>query len=406
MNELVALEKQLEPLAPHFAQVLGNTMPVERLVRTVVISAQRLPQLLDCDRQSLFNGAMTFAVLGLEVDGATGQGYLVPFNDRKRSLKIVQPIIGYKGYNTLGARSGLTIAGGVVREGDEFDYDEGSKAFVHHKRKLGGEKERKIVAAWSTATSTLRPAIVKVLSIDELLSIKGKSPRGTEPPWADREIGFPAMCEKSAKRRLARDMPLNVFQLAARMEEAFEEQGKPAWISDHRSVVIEGEIIAPRHDSRTPDAQELVAPAHEIWNDRLAEAAAKGTAALSLVWQDVPREHKLALKNNLETEHKPAAAKVDGKMLGTDPEPHGAEPEPAPTHTPRSAAGETRGGSNQQQPPAAAGISQDKIALARQRGRDDRAKGVKRSATPLEYRAPDRTSEALGWIEGWNEVKS
>lgn len=406
MNELMTLERQLEPLAPHFAQVLGNTMPVERLVRTVVISAQRLPQLLDCDRQSLFNGAMTFAVLGLEVDGATGQGYLVPFNDRKRSLKIVQPIIGYKGYNTLGARSGLTIAGGVVREGDEFDYDEGSKAFVHHKRKLGGEKERKIIAAWSTATSTLRPAIVKVLSIDELLSIKGKSPRGNEPPWADREIGFPAMCEKSAKRRLARDMPLNVFQMAARMEEAFEEQGKPAWISNERSVVIEGEVIAPRHDSRTPLAEDLIAPAHEIWNERLAEAAANGTPALAALWETVPRDQKSALRSDLDNMHKPRAAKVDAAMREPNPEPHSADTETAPTTPPRSEAGETRGAGNLQQPPGAAGISEDKTALARQRGRDDRTKGVKRSATPLEYRAPDRTSEAFAWVEGWNEAKS
>jgi recombination protein RecT len=259
-NELAIFERAFQPLAPHFAQVLGNAMPVERLMRTVMISVEKSPQLLECDRQTLFNGAMTFAVLGLEVDGATGQGFLVPFNDRKRGMKVVQPIIGYKGYNTIGARSGLTIAGGVVREGDEFDYEEGSKAFVHHKRKLGGEKDRRILAAWSTATSNVRPAIIKVLSIDELNSIKQKSPRGGEPPWADHMIGFPAMCEKSAKRRLARDMPLNVFQAASRMEEAFEEQGVPSWISPERGVVLEGEITGPQinHDQR--GTQELLAP--------------------------------------------------------------------------------------------------------------------------------------------------
>ena len=49
---------------------------------------------------------------GLEVDGVTGQAFLVPFAGK------VQLVVGYKGYNTLGARAGLTITGEVVRSGD------------------------------------------------------------------------------------------------------------------------------------------------------------------------------------------------------------------------------------------------------------------------------------------------
>jgi hypothetical protein len=194
---------------------------------------------------------------------------------------------------------------------------------------------------------------------------------------------------------------LNVFQMAARMEEAFEEQGKPAWINNHRSVVVEGEVIAPRHDSRTPSAQELIAPTKEIWTERLAEASKKGTPALAAAWNTVPRDQKPALVKDLDDVHKPAAALADAAMREDE--------SPAPAiHPKTSGAGETRDGSNQQQPPAVAGTTfltpDQKIALARARGRSDRADGVKRSATPLEYRAPDRTSEAFAWSEGWNEA--
>jgi phage RecT family recombinase len=72
---------------------------------------------------------MSAACLGLEVDGVTGQAYLIPFKGR------AQLVVGYKGYNTLAARSGITITGAVVREGDEFDYQLGSAAFVRHKPK-------------------------------------------------------------------------------------------------------------------------------------------------------------------------------------------------------------------------------------------------------------------------------
>ena len=140
-NELAVLETQLRPLAPHFAQVLGKTMPVERLMRTVMISVERLPMLLTCDRQSIFNAAMSAACLGLEVDGVTGQAYLIPFKGR------AQLVIGYKGYNTMAARSGITITGKVVREGDDFDYDL-AEGWVKHKKHLSVPKG-KIIAALS-----------------------------------------------------------------------------------------------------------------------------------------------------------------------------------------------------------------------------------------------------------------
>lgn len=254
-NDLVLIENQLKPLAPHFQQVLGPLMPADRLIRTVVVSVERLPALMQCDRQSLFNAAMSAAVLGLEVDGVTGQAYLIPFKNK------AQLVIGYKGFNTMAARSGITITGAVVREGDSFDpdYDRG---LANHRPKLGDESRRRIVAAWARASANNRPAVLKVLSIDELLAIKAKSPgaKRQDSPWNDPQIGFPAMCEKSVKRRLARDLPLNVMQLAARMDEAVDEQGRPAHILPERGVVIEGEFspVAPREHNETPTASSLI----------------------------------------------------------------------------------------------------------------------------------------------------
>jgi recombination protein RecT len=144
-NALVILERQMAPLAPRFAEVLGKTMPVERLMRTIMISVERLPKLLDCDRQSIFNAAMSAACLGLEVDGVTGQAYLIPFKGK------AQLVIGYKGINTMAARSGITITGAVVRDGDQFDYELGSDAFVKHVPALGNKG--RIVATWAVAAA-------------------------------------------------------------------------------------------------------------------------------------------------------------------------------------------------------------------------------------------------------------
>lgn len=241
-SDLVIFENTLKPLAPRFEQALAGAIPVERLMRSIMVSVERNPDLLvKADRQSLLNASMSAACLALEVDGVTGQAYFIPFKGK------AQLVIGYKGMNTLGARSGFSIQGEVVREGDFFDYELGDKGFVKHKPKLGNRGP--ILAAWATASSLHRPALVSVLGIDDIMAIKQKSPGGsrTDSPWMDMMIGFPAMAAKSAKRRLNRAMPLNAdprFHLAAAMEEGFEERGKNTWIDPQRGVQIEGEIAS------------------------------------------------------------------------------------------------------------------------------------------------------------------
>jgi recombination protein RecT len=250
-NEIAVFEKQLTSLSPQLSAALGDALPVDRLIRTVTIAVERNPRLLECDKQSLFNAAMSAAVLGLEVDGVTGQAFLIPFKNR------AQLVVGYRGLNTLAARAGITITGSVVREGDVFDYDLGEGWITH--KPIPGNKNR-IVAAWAKAAHSQRPSVVTVLGIDDLLAVKARSPgaRRDDSPWNEPLIGFPAMCEKTAKRRLARSLPMNTMQTAARMDQAVEEEGKPAYITPDRGVIIDGEIIAP---TATPSAEQLIGSA-------------------------------------------------------------------------------------------------------------------------------------------------
>ena len=245
---------QLVALAPRFAAVLGPLMQPERLIRTIMISLERTPKLYACNRQSIFNAAMSAACLGLEVDGATGQAYLLPFKGQ------AQLVIGYKGYNTLGARSGYSIRGAVVREGERFEFDEAAGE-IEHARKLGNTG--RIVGAWSLAASNTLPSVISVLSIDELLAVKNRAPgsKTSDSPWNDPAIGFPAMCEKTAKRRLSRSMPLNIMQLAARLDESVEELGRPAWIHDQRGLVTDGTELFPARVDAPQTAMTTETPA-------------------------------------------------------------------------------------------------------------------------------------------------
>ena len=297
-NEIAVFESQLKPLLPQLAKVLADRMPVERLAQTMLISCERNPRLLDCDRQSLFNAAMSAAVLGLEVDGVTGQAFLIPYGRR------AQLVVGYKGYTTMGARSGYTITGACVREGDEFDYMLGSTSYLKHKPTF--RADARITHAWAVATNLRLPPIISVLSIHDIIAVKNKSPgaKKDDSPWNDKDIGFPAMSEKTAKRRLARSMPLNVMQYAARMEEAWEEQGRPAWIHPERGPQIEPPLVQASGDieandrpaEEPPPSQGIVTPPSDGGGlsllDRARAEARKGEAAFVAWYRTITPSEK------------------------------------------------------------------------------------------------------------------
>ncbi len=219
-TDLKVVDRELSARKAIFAELLPPSVSPDRLARTIMMSVERNRTLLDCSIQSIVNAATTAAVLGLECDGVTGQGYLVPY----KGVATFQ--IGYKGFNTLAARAGYTITGGVVREGDEFDYSRGTGAYLTHKPRPGNKG--RIVCAWAVAESKTRTPIVEVMDIDEVEEIRAKSPgaRKADSPW---NTHYPAMAEKSAKRRLARSMPMSVMQQGAALD-ANTEAGNPAWL--------------------------------------------------------------------------------------------------------------------------------------------------------------------------------
>ena len=320
-NSTEVVEYNLKQVTPRLTKALGGIMPAERLIQTILVSCERTPKLLSCTPQSILNGAMTFAILGLPVDGVTGQGFLLPFGT------VAQPLVGYKGYNTLAARSGITITAGTVREGDEFDYEKGSSPFVRHKPTL--DNSGRIIAFWACATANDRPPVVEILSLGDVEAIMAKSAavknNKTDSPWFDPLVGFPAMGEKSARRRLCRSTPLNInapqLHLAARLEEAFDEQGKLSWIEPERGVVLEGETRSPlpRRNNDTPTTQQLTGPRVtddellEQVKDKLIEAAGEGMVSLSQMWSSISPRYQNKFRTLKDTQLKPQAERVDAE---------------------------------------------------------------------------------------------
>lgn len=222
---LTVFNKELDRMGPQFARVLPAHLPKERLLRTILNAVSVNKKLLECDRGSLWQAAMTAAVLGIEPDGVTGQGYMVPYKSK------VQFIPGYKGLVSLAFNSGYIVEGHTVRQKDAFDFQYGLSPKLHHKPVIGGGRgqENPIIGAYATARAAGHPDVFEFMEIEDIVKIRDDSKSyqaakryGRQSTW---DVHFEAMVRKTPIRILCQHLPLTV-QKAVAVETTFEREGR------------------------------------------------------------------------------------------------------------------------------------------------------------------------------------
>ena len=247
----------LEKFRPELAKVLPPHITPDRVVRNMLTALNGNKFLCtSASPGSVMQAAMTAAVLGLDVDGVTGQGYIVPFKGK------AQFIVGYKGYISLAANAGWLVSGDVVRTADQFRYGRGLNPFLDHLPAPGGPKERgEIVYAYATARHATIPPDFHVLHVSQVNKIRNRSEgykafiqnKIASTPW---ESDYEPMAIKTAIRALAPRLPLSV-QKAAAIEGEYE-RGTPSYIDAQGEIVRE--TIDQNPDSgATKEQPDLVA---------------------------------------------------------------------------------------------------------------------------------------------------
>jgi len=193
----------------------------ERLMSTLVACVHKNPGLLLCERGSLFQSVVRAAQMGLEIDSPLGHAYLIPFK------QTVQLIIGYKGLITLAYRDPhlVSLYAHVVGPKDGFNFELGTKPFVHHKPDLEQWTldPEKIVAAYAVAKlrnggeviEVVPGGVIEQLCIEQLAKHQGKG------VWRDH---FSAQARKTAIRRIANHLPKSAEDSARQWYEALDHE--------------------------------------------------------------------------------------------------------------------------------------------------------------------------------------
>ena len=255
------VRQTLEQLKPQMRLALPKHLTADRLCRIVMTAVQTTPKLLECDRRSFFAAVMSCAQLGLEPDGVLGQAYLIPFGNK------VQLIVGYKGLISLARNSGdvVYIAAHEVCRNDHFKYVFGLEEKLEHIPATGERGE--ITHFYAVAQFKGGGHHFDVMTREEVETIRDSSSgyktairfakAGQDPqtPWVQN---FVEMGKKSAIRRIAKYLPMNV-QKAAAISEMYEN-GRHADLGEAGELRVDpapaGEIIDadPMPDSHNLDS--------------------------------------------------------------------------------------------------------------------------------------------------------
>jgi len=269
------LRKYLQQMAPELKKALPRYMDAERLIRLANTQIRLTPELQLCSVQSVLGGVMQAAQLGLE-PGVLGQCYLLPFKNRGKYEAVF--VIGYRGLVELAHRSGkvASIEAHTVHENDEFRFRYGTNPGIDHVPVL--QNRGNVVAAYAVATLHDGTRIFEVLNREEIDKVRSASPSGQseKSPWHN---WYEQMAEKTAIRRLAKQLPMAVvgeeFRVATQRDEQAVSLDEQA-VSLEDALLDDGSIDTTGAVQEEPDEDVQPEPEPRDWLDEVVDLVAEG----------------------------------------------------------------------------------------------------------------------------------
>lgn len=213
-----SIEASVSDALPRFLRKQAPAM-----LQALYTECQTTPELLRCTPVSLFGAVIRAAQMGLQLGGALGQCYLLPFKGRATLVP------GYKGYIQLVNRSGQTgvISARTVYDRDQFEVVFGTEdRIVHRPGSYPTAQDvaaRKSVAFYATCKTKQGPAFV-TLTRAEAEHHRDRFALSKNGPWRDH---FDAMAMKTCIIKLCKSLPMSAeLQMAVSHDES-NDAGEP-----------------------------------------------------------------------------------------------------------------------------------------------------------------------------------
>lgn len=250
--------------------VAAASLSPEKFTKMILLRVYENPKLAECTPDSFAASCLKSAAIGIPIDGE--KAHLVPFRNSRNKTVEAQLVIDYKGYIDLGISSGAIVKwdAELVCDNDDFSYTNGEVTHSIDFRQKRGEP----FAVYSRATLPSGEISYCVMTKEEVMAIKNRSPASKSGPWVTDE---PEMWKKTAIRRHRKtlslspafekameadyDKPIDINSQVDILPEDGVDPMAPKKISDKKKEEAPPE---PGKDIKKPASENLVEEAREL----------------------------------------------------------------------------------------------------------------------------------------------
>lgn len=274
-NPVTVFRQTLQTMQPELKMALPSHIAPEKFARVAQTAVNNSPDLLDCDRKSLFGAIVRLAQDGLLPDGR--EAALVKFRTKENGQYVnkVQAMPMIYGILKKLRQSGeiAKVSAQVVYEKDEFVWHLGFDEDVTHNPPPLDQPRGKAIGAYATAVLRDGSRLLEVMSLEEIERVRAvsRSKDNEYGPWVN---WWGEMARKTVMRRLAKRLPMSsdLYEEVTRDETAppidhRDLRPAPAQVSrldaiEHQiaDAAVEGEVVEepkPRRSrAKQPDLIE------------------------------------------------------------------------------------------------------------------------------------------------------
>ena len=218
VGQLAAVLKSPK-MVEQYKGLLPPNVSVDRFTRTTIVAVNQNPDILNADRQSLFNAVSRAAAAGLLPDGS--QGALVLFNQKvgNNYVKSVRFMPMIEGIITQLGKAGITAYAASVYANDKIEiWNDVHGQHVKHTPVVFGDRGA-LIGVFAAAIAQGKP-YVEAMNLEEIDKVRRASRSADKGPWVE---WYDRMAQKSVLHRLKKRLPILDQAVADSLRDPEEE---------------------------------------------------------------------------------------------------------------------------------------------------------------------------------------
>ena len=214
----------LEKNKTNLLKAMPSGANYERFARTAINAISTTPALGNCDAISLTRACIKAFSVGIEPNGPTQEGYIVPFGGQAQFLP------SYRGLVSLAVRSGMVndVHAYIIHANDKYSVQYGTEPKIEHSPLLGKDRGD-MIAVYAIAKLKSGVVAFELMDKADVDKIRAMSKSKDGDAWVK---SYDEMSKKTVIKRLTKNLPVSTENMAFAQAVAMDNSAESGDDSD------------------------------------------------------------------------------------------------------------------------------------------------------------------------------